>query len=170
MPTECRSLRDTGLKYKYNPNGTIARFTHVYSKSDTKDRLERLKSFADKVNKLSKKHDLGYTLVFTDEGRVPTLKIKNIPGRPVVAIAQFVRDLCYNHDETINVPVKPSLDDTPTASSSSSKPSTVTCTDKKTSRSCWGSPNCTWSIKSKKCRARGGVRSKNLRFEGPERK
>lgn len=60
--TECRSLQDLRLKYKYSDDKFKATFTHVVKRLDRTKCIQSIKAFQKKVNSHSK--ETGYKLLY----------------------------------------------------------------------------------------------------------
>lgn len=181
---ECNSLKDIHLTFTYDTQDDNKKFTayfkKVYTFADFQNRLNTIQSFADKINEFAEKHDtkatpLPYRLEFKpgkktyDNSKPPTLTIKFNRASPTT-IPKFIKFICQ---EAKGLKIKvPPFDDTPRLPASTQAKKEIVCTDRKNPKSCGGSPNCNWrrGRGGGRCQARGGVRSKGLVFEGPERK
>ena len=149
---QCTSMRDTQLKYVYNSKGTIAYFPYIFLFKDRDERMKRLNTFVNKVNMKSKANSLEHKLTVYDEGKMPRVKI----SPATITIAKFVRKLCYDFDEMIDITTKP-LDDAPLNELPTSPKKTKTSHCRKYTADDCGSvdPNCTWN------RLHGCVAAKN---------
>lgn len=115
MPTlECKSMKDTQLFFEYNSSKTIAKFSKIKSKEDSKERMERLKLFVDKVNTKAKKYEptKNYKLTLVD-ANLKDKKISKVKITPTtMTIPGLVRTLCKDFDDPIKMTV-PKISKTP---------------------------------------------------------
>lgn len=174
---QCRSLKDTGLKYTYKDRDSpkVASFPAIRTRDDPTKWITMLKLFVRIANKKNVKYP-ELKLVYVD-ATVPKVKIMNkttdrISGK--VTIPQFVRAACYESPVVVKAPasvvqksiVKKSARKSATKSATPSRPTTSPCPSRKSEQACGGDPNCTWTKTG--CRA-GKSYHQGRRWEGPVR-
>lgn len=99
--TECRSLQDLGLKYKYHNDKLKATFTHVARRLDKEKCIQSIKAFQKKINSHSK--DTGYKLLYGIKEGAPYFKIS---PQNNVDIPELVKHICYNLSKKIKVKIE----------------------------------------------------------------
>lgn len=95
--TNCKSLLDLGLRYKYDDDHRIAYFPYISGKIDAQKRIRSIKAFQKKVN--SHFSQTGYKLIYGTHDDVPYLRIN---PKDDISIPKLVKYVC----QVLNKPIK----------------------------------------------------------------